>query len=266
MDKGEDLNYVLSGYFFKIFNHIFNSKRENLITYCFKNNSKILKQLISNIERKSVCDCIHKLLTEQSAEKFIDNPKDIKIKIIEEIFEKLETFSFEALMNVTDLFIDSLSNKNFYILLISEKKIFEKILEILKKDTPNKNEIIKCFLRILNNLNENILKDFGANIVTPFKVKEDEASMFSFNSINMALDDEFNEDLDVKKVSPEEIKIKLDENFVVFSEISIEIIRDFVQSDSEINNNLMMNTTYDQEKRRLGAKRYLKQLFYHNFF
>ena len=171
-------------------------------------------------------------------------------------------------MNLSDLLIDCFTNKNFYILFISEKKIFEKILNVLKNlnnsnnnkennNKENKNEISKCLFKIMNNLNENILKDFGANIVTPLKNKdENEANLFSFNSINMGLDDEFNEDIDEKKISPEEIKLKLDQNFVILSEISIEIIKDFIESDKDfLKDTKVFNTTFNQEKRLLGTKR-----------
>jgi hypothetical protein len=284
LENDRDLNYVLSGYFFKIFNNIYNKRGYHFLKYCFKNNSEILKKLIANIGRKSVCDCLHKLLTDNTLEQIIENSKEIKINILEEIFEKIEIFDSEALINLSDLLTDCFINKNFYILFISEKKICEKILELLNKldnnnsiNVDNKNEIFKCLLKIMNILNENILKDFGANKVTSLKNKngnsdnfndndndndnEKESNSFPFNDIYKSMDDDFfNEDTQVKKITPEEdINIKLDKNFLVLSEISIKIIKDFIESDydfsNNINNRLIYTTTFNQEKRLLGNKR-----------
>lgn len=270
LESNNDLNYVLSGYFFKIFNHLFNFKKENLLTFCFKNNSEILKKLILNLDRKSICDCLFKLLTDITIEKIIDNSQEIKIKILVEIFEEIENFESEALMNLSDLIIDCLGNKKFYFIFI-EEKIFSKILDLLKKDytntdtnPTNKNDVFKCVIKIMNFLNENILKEFGNKIITPLNNNNtnsedanNDPNLFSFNAINLGqyeLDEDF--DNNNNKISPEEIKQKLDKNYPILCEISFEIIKEFIKSDEDLQNAKLINTTFNKEKRALGTKRY----------
>jgi len=286
-NENYETKYVLSGYFFKIFVNIFNLKRQDLITYCFKHNPEILKKITTNLNQKSVCDCLYKLFMETVSDKVIENSKEIKVKILEDIFDEIENYENEELMNLTELLLDCFLDKNFYLMFISEKKIFEKILTFLNKVNmvnnninnsngnnklkENKIEIYKFLLRIMNNLNENILRDFGANIVTPFKNKEiNEANLFSFNSLICSLDDFAIDEEEEIKVTPEEIKLTLDQNFAILSEISLLFINDFIDYDNDDlwkNNNF--NTTFNEEKRLLGIKRLLLYkilCIFYNFF
>ena len=171
---------------------------------------------------------------------------------------------------LSDLIIDCLGNKKFYFIFI-EEKIFSKILDLLKKDytntdtnPTNKNDVFKCVIKIMNFLNENILKEFGNKIITPLNNNNtnsedanNDPNLFSFNAINLGqyeLDEDF--DNNNNKISPEEIKQKLDKNYPILCEISFEIIKEFIKSDEDLQNAKLINTTFNKEKRALGTKRY----------
>jgi len=279
LNEGEELNYVLSGYFFKIFNHMLNFKKASLIKYIYKQNIYILDKMIRNVQRKSICDCLCKLLTMHIDEASIPNASKIKNEIIKKIFLGLREFDVEGLTNVSEMIIECLKNKQFYFNFISDCKIFQIIKDLLINtnnsnyelsvltdyaDFPkvNKNEIYKNLLKILNKLNENILNDFGASIVTSALNNESELNAFNFQSINLdtGINAMIDEDLEINKVEPLEIKVKLENIYNILCEISYTIIHEYNNSERDVVENKTITTTYDVNKRILGTKRYFINL------
>ena len=274
----DDLNYVLSGYFSKIFNHLINNKNYKLIKYIFIQNCNFIDKLIKNIKRKSISDCLYKLLIMPIDENEIKEGNEIKINIVENIFEKINTFDNESIINVSELIVECLKNKNFYLNFISQTRIFEiiyylitydekkniansdnELINILDANENKKNEILKCILKILNKLNENILKFFGSNIITP-SINNEAENFFNLQSINLDAgvnsvnDDESNNQFDSLKV-----KNKLDEISGILSIISYKIIQEYKDSEKNVQDNLTILTTFDISKRIFGTKRYNKQ-------
>lgn len=274
LDEGEELNYVLSGYFFKIFNHMLNCKKASLVKYIYLQNIYILDKLIKNVQRKSICDCLCKLLTMHIDEAIVHNSSQIKNEVIQKIFLRLREFDIEGLTNVSELLVECLKNKQFYFNFISDSKIFEIIKDLLintndanyeinpmndDADFPkvNKTEIYKNLLKILNKLNENILKDFGASIVTPSLNSENDVNVVNFQSINLdaGINGLIDEDLAATKVEPDEIKMRLEKIYNVLCEISYTIIDEYNNSEKSEKENVSIVTTFDNNKRILGVKR-----------
>jgi len=280
----KDLNYVLAGYFYKIFNHLLNDKNISLIKYIFKQNSSILDNFINNVQRKSICDCLTKLLVLQLDENIIPDGLQIKNEVLEKLFLKMRDMDIEGLTNVSEMIVECLKNKHFYINFISESKIFEIIndllintndlnhqINILKDDDDfpkvNKSEIYKCLLKILNKLNENILKDFGTSLVTPSFNDDTETNIFSFQSINLdtGLNSMNDDELGVKKIDPLDIKIKLEKIYNILCQISYTIIEEYINSEKNEKDYKTIITTYDENKKILGTKRYL-DIIYQDIF
>ena len=277
LDEGEELNYVLSGYFFKIFNHMLNCNKASLIKYIYRQNIYILDKLINNIHRKSICDCLCKLLTMHIDEATVPEASLIKSDMIEKIFLRLREFDIEGLTNFSEMIVECLKNKQFYFSFISDVKIFEIIKDLLinsnnsnydlnalndEADFPklNKTEIYKNLLKILNKLDENILKDFGTTIVTPILNSESDTNVFNFQSIclDAGMNSMIDEDLGIVKVEPTEVKMRLEKIYNVLSEISYTIIEEYIHSEKDEKENFTLITTFDSNKRILGTKRYFK--------
>lgn len=275
LKQGNDLNYVLSGYFFKIFNHMVNCKKGSLLKYIYNQNIYILDNFIRNVQRRSICDCLCKLLTMHVDEANFPNSSKIKNEIIEKIFLTIREFDIEGLTNVSEMIVDCLNNKDFYFNFISDDKIFQIIkdllintnntnyeLNVLNEDADfpkvNKTEIYKNLLKILNKLNENILKDFGNSIVTPALNRENDVNVFNFQSINLdaGINGIIDEDLGIAKVEPIEIKTRLEKIYDILCEISYTIMDEYINSERVESENKTINTTYEDNKRILGTKRY----------
>lgn len=286
----DSLNYVLAGYFNKIFSHMINSKSACVMTYLYHEKPHLLDKFINNIQRKSICDCLCKLLTVHLDQHLYPDSVNLKISAVKKIFEKFEFLDMEALANVSDMIIECMKNKHFYFSFISDSTIFEKISALLIKQQTNENdnncaaiacsrtdlventinkvhgcdrigdrdEIFKNLLRILNKLNENIIKDFGNSIVTPSLGEDNEASLFNFQTMNLdGLNSLMDEELLAKKVDPAEIQSKLDKIYDQLCEISYKIIEKYTDSDKGEKEKYSLITTYEVNSTVFGMKRYL---------
>lgn len=283
LDEKEDLNYVLSGYFYKIFSHIINIKGTHLITYLYIEKPHIFDKFIYHIKRKSICDCLCKILTIHLDE---PDPYAVKLKIdtIKKILLQLEYLDMEALANVADMILECMKNKQFYASFISEISIFELFNNWLSLEFKNdilmkcesqdncncvdnfnlneinnadklgdKNEIFKNLLRIMNKLNEMILKEFSTELVTPCQIDDTEAILFNFQSMDIDVVKTLKDDEVLShKIDTTEVQIKLDKIFDILCEISYKIIETFINCDKEI---ITLNTTYEVNSRIFGTKR-----------
>ena len=85
VDTFKPLNYVLCGYFAKIFNNLLNLKTNNLMRYIIFSKREFLKSLVHHAYMKSISDIIIKLLsTNLSA---IDNGEDVKKELLVKILD-----------------------------------------------------------------------------------------------------------------------------------------------------------------------------------
>jgi hypothetical protein len=187
----------------------------------------------------------------------------------------MKDLDIESLYNVSEMIVECLKNKNFYFNFISERKIFNTINDLLietnnsnskieysnnKGEFPkaNKSEIYKNLLKILNKLNENILKDFGTHLVTTILNDDTDINVFNFQSINLdtGVNGMIDDDLNNKKFEPAEIKAKLEKIYDILCNISYSIIEEYNNSENNEIDNKKILTTYDNQKRTLGTKRY----------
>lgn len=94
VDTDKALNYVLSGYFSKIFLNLLNLKTNNLITYIFKYKKQFLKSLIYHSNMKSISDTILKILNTNLTE--IEGGEDLKIELISNIMDNYLNNEYEV--------------------------------------------------------------------------------------------------------------------------------------------------------------------------
>jgi len=96
VETDKPLNYVLSGYFSKIFLNILNLKTNNLITYLFISKKQFLKSLIYHSNMKSISDIILKLLNTNLSE--IEGGEDIKTELIYNIMDNYSNCEHEVIL------------------------------------------------------------------------------------------------------------------------------------------------------------------------
>ena len=155
-------NYVLSGYFYKILNTLINVHLIKIVDYLFnypnKDKLDILDLLVKNMNRKSMCNIIQKLLLFD--EDFNSNLEEKKMYLLEKILQELDETNEK---NKYECICESLSyimtNKQFFDLFMKKPNLLEMLYTTLinsKQNTYKVNSIIK----LLTKINENILQHF----------------------------------------------------------------------------------------------------------
>lgn len=248
IETEEELNFVLAGYFAKIFNHLFNVKNETFVRYIYVTRPDLIDCFIKNINRKSISESLSRLLLANTDD--VENSIIKKNDIIFSLLEKLTESNKENLekhlditSNISELFMDCLSNNKFFNNFISNIQLLKKLQDVVAYNI-NDSESIKELIKILTRINENILKDFGSTVTPSFNSDANE-SLYNFNNDNTNVYDE----LITKESSV--IKANLDSIFDLLSETSLLIISDYVVK----NKAPIINTTYDKDKRILGTKK-----------
>jgi len=248
LESNDELNFVLSGYFSKIFNHLMNLRGSHVLKYLFYQRNDLISCFIKHMNRKAISECVYRILIA-----FTDDIKDAtehKVAIIDKILSEIENNDPEKVDNISDLLLECLTNRKFYYIFISNVKLLEKLHRSVVRNLDQ--SISKDLIKILAKINENILKDFG-NAVTPVFAHDNNDNMFNFNNIeaNMNIDDDSSLNYNTKSSNGFNIKNHLDAIFDILSESSLQIIADFTRTD----NDSVITTTYDQKKRILGAKK-----------
>jgi len=85
LDDTTELNYVLVGYFSKIFTHFLNIRGAILLKYLFVHKPNFLFAFTKHLNRKSITECINRILTSYTDD--ITDSMTMKISLIEKIME-----------------------------------------------------------------------------------------------------------------------------------------------------------------------------------
>jgi hypothetical protein len=251
-DREQELNYVLAGYFYKIFNHLLTQKSQTFIKYLFTTKLEVLENLVFHTNRKSIAECLVRILLFQTEE--VANSAEIKLSIIEKILNELEiTKDVEKVENLTYVLFECFSNKNFFLICLKNRSLF-KILQT----TACKQIKPKEMLKVLVKFNENILKEFGQSVTPPF-VKEIEFP--NFNNIEMMEDINENPQ-NTNQIELFDIKEHIES---IVESLSLSMIK-FATDFTSTNQVKSFSSTYNKEQKILGTQKltefeYVKSVF-----
>jgi len=148
-----------------------------------------------------------------------------------------------------DLFV----GRKLYFLLISNQTLLTKVFDLCLANI--KNDSFKGLIKILIKINENILKDFGSNIVTQ-QLGNTENQEFFFNyQVNnlISSNNNYQNENEENSVSTENMKSQLDLIFANLIRSTTAIIEDFIDDNFKE----ILHTTYDKKQQMLGSKKYI---------
>ncbi len=86
LNNDSSLNYLLAGYFYKFFNHLTQLRSNIFIPYLLIHKKNFIDDMIKHLNRKSISDCVMKLLTS-----YVPDIQDgeIKKEILEKVIDSL---------------------------------------------------------------------------------------------------------------------------------------------------------------------------------
>jgi hypothetical protein len=241
--KEEELNYILCGYFGKIFVHLLTVRGNLMIKYLFNHRFEVIDNFIYHMNRKAISECISRILISPSDE--VRSSIEKKTEIVVKLLDRLSnTKDEEACYNASDLLIDSLVNRKFYHLFKINPSLLERLFFILQSNMGN-SDFVKEVLKVLIKINENILKDFG-NIVTPlFNTEPCNEILLSLGIGDSHIDEE------VKVENTPESRANLEKIFEILARSVYLVACDYVREGE----NEYLDTTFGERRKTLGSKK-----------
>ena len=178
-------NYVLVGYFYKILNSLISIHGIKIIQYLYdypkKDEFDILNIFVKNMNRKSMCDIIKKLLTfeDESMTKY----EDKKFNLLEKIFDELNICEEKDKCDcICDALYLIMNDSKFFDLFMTKNNLLQKIYNILFTSVKNKNtKKIISILQLLIKINENILQHYEVHY-TENQLNNNDANEFLYGS------------------------------------------------------------------------------------
>ncbi len=259
LDTTEQLNFVLAGYFAKVFGHFMNNRQAIIMRYILVSRPEIMNLFVRHINRKSIIECIYKILISFADD--IPNALELKINFLQKIIDAFNPEDEEIVTNVCDLILDMFTVRKMYVLIITNKNIFKMIFDFVLGNINNNS--FKHLIKILIKANENILKDFGTNLVTPtFTCNETQELFFNFtyNVSNLVSGNTtYNSQAEPQEEPPINIQNLQQQFQLIFATLtqSTEIIlNNFVEQDNK--EQPEMETTFGINVKMLGTKRLLE--------
>ena len=182
-------NYVLVGYFYKILNSLINIHGIKIIQYLFdypkkdelKDEFDVLNILVENMNRKSMCDIVKKLITfeNDSIIKYNDKKLELFDKILDELNKTENKDKYNCICDSLNLIIN---NVKFFELFMSKNDLLQKIYDILFLCSKNNNyQKYISILQLLIKINENILQRFQNNNNEGFNFNEVDEFLYGSN-------------------------------------------------------------------------------------
>lgn len=203
-------------------------------------NKDFLNNLMKHTNRKAICDVILKILSSKYFD--FEEISYFRIEFLEKIFNSFNPDDDESVINVCDLLNDIFLNNKFYLLIIKNKEIFEKLHILLLKNINN-SHAFKELLRVFIKLYELIL----------YSVKQISNESLITNTLNMYMSYVSSNSLYDKDIQNEALKIN---NHLYIFEITLNTLnvikKDFITSYP---NNY--HSTFNKITNSLGLKKYL---------
>ena len=243
-------NYVLVGYFYKILNNLINFHSDKIVQYIFnypkRDEHDLLDLFVSNMNRKSMCEIIKKLLLFK--EDFTPNANltEKKMILLEKILKELNDTNDK---NKYECICESLSmilgNKGFFNDFMKKDNLIGMIYDILMNSLNNGSKLISL-LRLLTKLNDNILQHFETR-VTPFN-KDNNDLMYILDANN-----QYN-----NSPMPEDNNIDIFKKFLLIyfnalEKNKFEFLGDFGNCAQEENGEFI--STYLESQKKIGVKK-----------
>ena len=243
-------NYVLVGYFYKILNNLINFHSNKIVEYIFdypkKDENDLLDLFVANMNRKSMCEIIKKLLLFNEDFTPDANLTEKKMVLLEKIFKELNVTNEK---NKYECMCESLSmilgNKIFFNDFMKKDNLIGMIYDILMNSLHNKSKLVSL-LRLLTKLNDNILQHFE-NRVTPFN-KDNNDLMYILDANNQYNNSSMPEDN-----NSETFKKFLLIYFNALEKSKFEFLGDFGNCAQEENDEFI--STYLESQKKIGVKK-----------
>lgn len=139
LSTDEELDHVLAGYFFKIFNSLFISKTIQLVSYLFE-RPEIVLSMVNHFNRISIVECLIKLIKYDTDSIILFDKKscdEVKEEVFKEIFDYIDNKIFnledipevESLHCITEFFMECLEDKRTFLFFIKCPKFSLKLFE-----------------------------------------------------------------------------------------------------------------------------------------
>jgi hypothetical protein len=243
-------NYVLVGYFYKILNNLINFHSNKIVQYIFdypkRDEHDLLDLFVTNMNRKSMCEIIKKLLLFKE-----DFTPDINLtekkmilleKILKELNETNDKNKYECMCESLSMI---LGNKGFFIDFMKKDNLIGMIYDILMNSLKNKSKLISL-LRLLSKINDNILQHFETR-VTPSN-KDNNDLMYILDANN-----QYN-----NSSMPEDNNAEIFKNFLLIyfnalEKNKFEFLGDFGNCAQEENGEFI--STYLEPQKKIGVKK-----------
>lgn len=262
LDTDKELNFVLCGYFAKIFGHFLNLRQSIIIKYLFIQKPEVLKSFAKHTNRKSIVECIYKILISYSED--VPDSMNLKIEFLKEVLDKFNSQDDDVIYNISDMIVELFTVRKMYLTFITNNDVFQTIFDFVINNINNKSFIY--LIKILQKANENILKDFGNNIVTPtFTCNETQEMFFNFTynvnnliSGNAAYNSQA-DNTDENAVNVSTLKSQFNNIFLTLTNATEKVLNNFVENCIKEEDNkeetAYFESTYSRYQPILGIRR-----------
>ena len=158
-------NDVLSGYFYKILNHLLQKQGDSLLTFLFcPYSKKYLKHLIQNVTNRTASDTMKSILTFSFSKhpELLPHRQTLCDLLLDELFQP--TTDIIHFTCIIDSFINSFKDKSFFLFFISEQPLLTKLFTYkLNKEQPR---YVKSYINLIRKLYNTTLQHFPNRITT----------------------------------------------------------------------------------------------------
>ena len=243
-------NHVLVGYFYKILNHLISSQSSKIVQYIFdypkKSKFDVLDSIVVNLNRKSMGSIVNKLLLFSDEGIELNDKKMLLVqRMLEELEKCTEKDKYEC---ICEVLASTLTNKTFYISLMSNQKLVELLFSLLEKSVDNPKKLISI-INLLIKVNENVLKNFSSTCTKNLTPENPLDFMSLFNYDNSY-------PLDEKQINKEEMD-EINKNvllslFNTLKKTEFKFLEDLGVYNQD---NEEFLTTYQQKQKKIGMKK-----------
>jgi hypothetical protein len=251
-------NYVLVGYFYKILNNLITVQSTKIVQYLFdypkKDEFDILSLFIKNMNRKSMCNIIYKLLVFEGEinSKFDDKKLYLIEKILDELNESNDKIKSEC---ICDLLCLVMNNTPFFNLFITKLDLLEKLYNILF-NSKNNTKKINSILKLLTKINENILQRFEVHYTSG---TQDNNTDMNLNNAETGYSNDQDKSITSRGDNSESLKSILFFLFDVLEKKKLQIFEDFGNFNQEENSEF--KSTYMEKQKKIGMKKIMQTAY-----
>ena len=248
-------NYVLVGYFYKILNNLITVQSTKIVQYLFdypkKDEFDILSLFIKNMNRKSMCNIIYKLLVFEGEinSKFDDKKLYLIEKILDELNESNDKIKSEC---ICDLLCLVMNNTPFFNLFITKLDLLEKLYNILF-NSKNNTKKINSILKLLTKINENILQRFEVHYTSG---TQDNNNDMNLNNAETGYSNDQDKSITSRGDNSESLKSILFFLFDVLEKKKLQIFEGFGNFNQEENSEF--KSTYMEKQKKIGMKKIMQ--------